>query len=82
VCSATLYRIKENGIKSRQEKWYEHVLKSVKASHESKATILRNQQLKADRTIPKNKPDIIIRDNIKDTYQFKDSASSGGRYYD
>jgi hypothetical protein len=43
------------------------VPKSVKTSHESKVTILRNQQVWIDRTIPNNKPDIIIRDNKKGT---------------
>ena len=30
-------------------------------------TILWNQQVQTDRTIPNNKPDIIIRDNEKRT---------------
>jgi hypothetical protein len=33
-----------------------------------KVTILWNQQVQTDRTIPNNKPDIIIRDNEKGTY--------------
>jgi len=36
---------------------------SVETIHEGKATTLRNQQLRTDRTIHNNKPDIIIRDN-------------------
>ena len=33
----------------------------------SKVTILWNQQVRTDRTIPNNKPDIIIRDNKQGT---------------
>ena len=36
---------------------------SIEKSHKSKATILWNQHVQTDRTIPNNKPDIIIRDN-------------------
>jgi len=32
-----------------------------------KVTILWNQQARTDRTIPNNKPDIIIRDNKQGT---------------
>jgi len=42
-------------------------------------TILWNQQVQTDRTIPNNKPDIIIRDNIKRTCMLKDVAISGER---
>jgi hypothetical protein len=37
--------------------------KSVETSQVGKVIILRNQQVQTDRTIPNNKPDIIIRDN-------------------
>jgi hypothetical protein len=46
--------------------WYEHVPKSVETSQGGKVTILWNQQVQTDRTIPNNKPDIIIRDNQKE----------------
>jgi hypothetical protein len=39
------------------------VPKLVETSDEGKAAILWNQQVQTDRTIPKNKPDVIIRDN-------------------
>jgi len=39
------------------------VLKSVETSQGGKVTILWYQQVQSDRIIPKNKPDIIIRDN-------------------
>ena len=38
-----------------------------------------NQQVQTDRTIPNNKPDIIIRDNGKGTCMLIDVAISGGR---
>jgi len=41
--------------------------KSVETIHEGKAITLRNQQLRTDRKIHNNKPDIIIRDNWKGT---------------
>ena len=38
-----------------------------------------NQQVQTDRTIPSNKPDIIIRDNEKGTCMLIDVAVSGDR---
>jgi len=40
---------------------------------------LWNQQVQTDRTIPNNKPDIIIRDNEKGTCTLIDVAISGDR---
>jgi len=40
-------------------------------------TILWNQQVQTDRTIPNNKPDIIIRDSEKGTCMLMDVAISG-----
>jgi hypothetical protein len=59
--------------------WYEHVPKSVEATHGGKVTILWNQQVQTDRTISNNKPDIIIRDNEKGTCMLIDVAISGDR---
>ena len=42
-------------------------------------TVLWNQQVQTDRTIPNNKPDIIIRDNEKGTCLLIDVAISGDR---
>ena len=53
--------------------------KSVETSQGGKVTILWNQQLQTDRTIPSNKPDIIIRDNEKGTCMLIDVAISGDR---
>jgi hypothetical protein len=41
--------------------------------------MLWNQQMQIDRTIPNNKPDIIIRDNKKGTCMLRDIAISGDR---
>ena len=42
-------------------------------------TITINQQIQTDRTIPNNKPDIIIRDNETGTCMLIDVAISGDR---
>ena len=41
------------------------VPKSAEIYHKGKITILWNQQVQTDRTIPNNKPDTIICDNEK-----------------
>ena len=53
--------------------------KSVETSHEGKVTILWNQQVRTDRTIPNDKPDIIIRHNRKGTSMLIDVAIPGDR---
>ena len=53
--------------------------KSVETSQGGKVTILWNQQVQTDGTIPNNKPDIIIRDNGKGTCMLTDFAISGER---
>ena len=58
---------------------YEHVPKSVETSVGGKLTILWNQQVQTDRTIPNNKPDIIIGDNEKRTCMLIDVAISVDR---
>jgi hypothetical protein len=55
------------------------VPKSIETIQGGKATILWNQQTQTDRTIPNNKPDIIIRDNGKGTCMLIDVAISGDR---
>jgi len=54
------------------------VSKSVETLR-GKVTILWNQQIQTDRTIPNNKPDIIIRDNERGTCMLIDVAISGDR---
>jgi len=53
------------------------VTKSVETSQGGKVTILWNQQIQTDRTIPNNKPDIIISDNEKGICMLIDVAFSG-----
>jgi len=55
------------------------VPKSVETSQGGKVTILWNQQIQTDRTIPNNRPNIIIRDNEKGTCLLIDVAISGDR---
>jgi len=55
------------------------VPKSVETSQRGKVTILWNRQVQTDRTIPSNKPDIIIRDNEKGTCMLIDVAISEDR---
>jgi polysaccharide pyruvyl transferase WcaK-like protein len=57
---------------------YEHVPKSVETGQGGNVTILWNQQVQTDRTIPNNKPD-IIRDNEKRTCMLIDVTISGDR---
>ena len=58
---------------------YVRVPKSVETGQGGNATILWNQQVQTDRTIPNNKPDIIIRDNEKRTCMLIDVAISEDR---
>jgi len=55
------------------------VPKSAERSQGGKVTILWYQQVQTDRTIPNNKPDIIIRNNEKGTCMLIDVAISGDR---
>jgi hypothetical protein len=59
--------------------WYEHVPKSVETSRRGKVIIPWNQQVQPDRTIPNDKPDIVIRDNEKGTCVLIDVAVPGDR---
>jgi hypothetical protein len=68
---------KKIGVKLEKKHWYKHVSKSAETRHEVKVTTLWIQQAKTDRTIPNNKPNIIIRDNEKRTYLLRDTAISG-----
>ena len=80
MCAQLHFNIcKEAGVKLDKKRWYELVPKSVETSQGGKVTILWNQQVQTDRTIPNNKPDIIIRDNEKGTCMLIDVAISGVR---
>jgi hypothetical protein len=70
---------KETGVQLDKQYWYEYVPKSVETSRGGKVTMLWNQQVQTDRTIPNNKPDIVIRDNEKGTCMLIDVAFPGDR---
>ena len=80
VCAQLNFNIcKETAVQLDRKQWYEHVPKSVETSQRGKVTILWIQQVQTDRTVPSNKPDIIIRDNEKGTCMLIDVAISGDR---
>jgi len=51
-----------------------HVIIIIETSEEGKVTIFWNQQVETGRTIPNNKPDIIICDNEMGTCMLIDVA--------
>jgi hypothetical protein len=51
---------KETGVQMDKKHWYKYVPKSGETNQGGKVTILWNQQMQRERTIPNNKPDIII----------------------
>jgi len=78
VCAQLHFNIcKETGVQLDKKHWNKHVPKPVKET--SQVTIMWNQQVQTDRTIPNNKSDIIIRDNEKVTCMLIDVAISGDR---
>jgi len=79
--SAQLYFniCKETCVQLDKKLWYEHVPKAVETGQGGEVTILWNQQVQTHRTIPNNKPDIIIRDNEKRTCMLIDVAISEDR---
>jgi hypothetical protein len=80
VCTQLHFNIrKETGVKLDSELRYEHIPNSVETSQVGKVTILWNQQVQTNRIIPKNKPDIIIRDSEKGTCMLIDIAIPGDR---
>jgi len=66
-------------VKIVQQKLVRPFTKISRTSHEGKVTILRNQQVQTDRTIPNKTPDIIIRDNKQETCILIDVAILGDR---
>ena len=76
VCAQLHFNIcKETAVQLDKE----HVPISVETSQGGKVTILWNQQIQTNRTVPNNKPDIIIRDNEKGTCMLIDVTISGDR---
>ena len=80
MCAQLYYNIcKEREVKVENEHWYDHVPKRVETSHEGKVTILRNQQVQTDRTVPCKKADNIIRDDKQGACMLIDDAIAGDR---
>ena len=80
MCAQLHFNIcKETAVQFDKKHWYEHVPKSVEINQGGKVTTLWNQQVHTDRTIPNNKPDIIIRDNEKGTCMLTEDEISGDR---
>jgi hypothetical protein len=68
-----------NGGATGQKRWYQYVPNLVVTNQGGKVTILWNQQVQTDRTIPNNKPHIITWDNEKRTCILIDVAIPGDR---
>ena len=69
VCAERHFNLREEiGVKLDNERWCQHVPQSVHAGHSGKVTILWNQQVQTNRTIPNHKPNIIVRDNEEGTF--------------
>ena len=80
VCADLHFNIcKKIEVELDNKHWYDHVPKSFETSHEGKVTILWNQQVRTDRTIPNNDPDVIILDNKQGTCMLIDVAIPGDR---
>ena len=80
MCAQIHYSIfKEMGVQLDTKHWYEHAPNSVETTQGGKMTIPCNQQVQTDRTIPNNKPDIIIRDTEQRTCMLIDAANSGDK---
>jgi hypothetical protein len=61
VCTQLHFKVcKETGVNLDNEHWCEHVPELVETIRDGKVTILLNQQVQTDITIPNNKLDIII----------------------
>jgi len=70
---------KEVGVQLDKKYWYEHVPISEVTNQGGKVTILWNQLVQIDRTIPSKKSDFTIRDNEKRTCMLIDVATPGDR---
>jgi len=67
VCVHLQFNVcKEIGVKLDIEHWCEHAPKLVETSREGKVSVLWNQKVQTLRTIPNNKPVIVIRENEKE----------------
>ena len=83
VCAHLHFNIcKKTAVQLDKKHRYGHVPKSVETSQGGKVAMLWNEQIQTDRTIPNNKPDIIISDNDKGTCMLIDVAISRRQKYD
>ena len=73
---------KETGVQLDKKHWYEHVPISVVTNQGGKVTMLWNQQVQTYKTIPINKPDIIIRDNEKENMHVNRCSNPRRQKYD
>jgi hypothetical protein len=68
MCAQLHFNVcKERGVKLEKEHRYDHAPKSVETGHESNVTILWNEPVKTDETIPNTKPAYTIHGNEKGT---------------
>ena len=72
ICTYLHYSILKHFGFSVPDKWYTHVPAAVTQIGE--ITVLYNEQVHTDRTIPANKPDIIVRNNTQRTCQIIEVA--------
>ena len=79
MCTTPVQHMQGNRGTIGQKHRYEHEPKSVETSQGGKVAILWNQQIQTDRTIPYNKPNIIIRNNENGTCMLIDVTISGDR---
>jgi len=60
-----------------KQHWYQHIPESLERIYDGKVTVLWNQQVKSDESVPNNKLDNIIGVNGKGTCMLTDTAISG-----
>lgn len=58
---------KELGVKVGTEKWYQHQPERVMNSEDGKVTIIWDTQVRTDRNVGSNRPDIIVKQRGKET---------------
>ena len=80
VCAQLHFNIcKKTGVKLDKKKLVRTCAKISRNKSRIKGNSTVGSQIETDRTIPNNKPDVIIRDNEKGTCMLIDVAISGDR---
>jgi hypothetical protein len=69
----------ETGVQLKKKHWYQHDPKFAETIRKDLVNIVWNQQVQTNRTIPNNKPDIVISVNEKETCMLIDVAIPGDR---